>query len=266
MTPGPAELTTSRRPSTTSSSASSPPAPCAASTSRSSTSPPASTSRARRWPGGRPGRRSSGRTRCSPRTRRRPARRARPRLPRRPLAGRRGGPGLLARLDAVRQHRARGEDARPATPVPPAGPAPGRPPRRRGAHRARADRATRPELLRTVAAGPRAGLRRGGRRRRRRLRSLALHAVGPARRRQARPAARPGADRPPWSPRPSIAVNAEAERSGAIVLAEGIETAQHLRTARAFGATLGQGWLFGRPGPLPPRARPPRAGSSCPAG
>jgi len=35
------------------------------------------------------------------------------------------------------------------------------------------------------------------------------------------------------------------------VLAEGIETAEHLRTARAFGATVGQGWYFGRPGPLP---------------
>jgi EAL domain-containing protein (putative c-di-GMP-specific phosphodiesterase class I) len=47
------------------------------------------------------------------------------------------------------------------------------------------------------------------------------------------------------------AVNAEAERSGAVVLAEGIETEAHLATARAMGATLGQGWLFGRPGPLP---------------
>ena len=47
------------------------------------------------------------------------------------------------------------------------------------------------------------------------------------------------------------AVNAEAERSGTVLLAEGIETIQHLRTARAFGATVGQGWYFGRPGPLP---------------
>jgi diguanylate cyclase (GGDEF)-like protein/PAS domain S-box-containing protein len=44
------------------------------------------------------------------------------------------------------------------------------------------------------------------------------------------------------------AVNAYAERSGAVVLAEGIETDEHLATARALGATLGQGWLFGRPG------------------
>ncbi|MPQ98992.1 diguanylate cyclase [Modestobacter sp. I12A-02628] len=43
------------------------------------------------------------------------------------------------------------------------------------------------------------------------------------------------------------AVNAHAERSGAVVLAEGIETEEHLAVARALGATLGQGWLFGRP-------------------
>ena len=45
------------------------------------------------------------------------------------------------------------------------------------------------------------------------------------------------------------AVNAYAERSGALVLAEGIEDEQHLRTAQGLGATLAQGWLFGRPGP-----------------
>ncbi|MCZ2827348.1 EAL domain-containing protein [Modestobacter sp. VKM Ac-2986] len=44
------------------------------------------------------------------------------------------------------------------------------------------------------------------------------------------------------------AVNAYAESSGAVLLAEGIENDQHLATARALGATLGQGWLFGRPG------------------
>ncbi|WP_448614873.1 diguanylate cyclase domain-containing protein [Modestobacter sp. URMC 112] len=47
------------------------------------------------------------------------------------------------------------------------------------------------------------------------------------------------------------AVNAYAEASGAVVLAEGIEDAAHLRMARALGATLGQGWLFGRPAPGP---------------
>jgi diguanylate cyclase (GGDEF)-like protein len=47
------------------------------------------------------------------------------------------------------------------------------------------------------------------------------------------------------------AVNAEAGRSGARILAEGIETADHVAVARAMGATLGQGWHFGRPAPLP---------------
>jgi diguanylate cyclase (GGDEF)-like protein/PAS domain S-box-containing protein len=48
------------------------------------------------------------------------------------------------------------------------------------------------------------------------------------------------------------AVAAERERGGAQVLAEGIETEAHLEVARALGATLGQGWHFGRPGPLRP--------------
>lgn len=47
------------------------------------------------------------------------------------------------------------------------------------------------------------------------------------------------------------AVGAEAERTGAMVLAEGIETEQHLQQALALGARYGQGWLFGRPGALP---------------
>jgi EAL domain-containing protein (putative c-di-GMP-specific phosphodiesterase class I) len=55
------------------------------------------------------------------------------------------------------------------------------------------------------------------------------------------------------------AVNAEKERSGAVVLAEGIEHEGHLTTARALGATLGQGWHFGRPDNLP-------VGEPAPAG
>ncbi|WP_432498214.1 EAL domain-containing protein [Kineococcus gypseus] len=52
------------------------------------------------------------------------------------------------------------------------------------------------------------------------------------------------------------AVNAYAQASGAAVLAEGIEDERHLVMARALGASLGQGWLFGRPGPAPvPGAR-----------
>lgn len=55
------------------------------------------------------------------------------------------------------------------------------------------------------------------------------------------------------------AVNAYAERTGALVLAEGIETEEHARTAVMMGATLGQGYLYGRPGPLP--TSPVRQGS-----
>ncbi|WP_299038681.1 diguanylate cyclase domain-containing protein [uncultured Pseudokineococcus sp.] len=47
------------------------------------------------------------------------------------------------------------------------------------------------------------------------------------------------------------AVNAYAESSGALVLAEGIEDERHLRVGRALGARLGQGWAFGRPAPGP---------------
>ena len=47
------------------------------------------------------------------------------------------------------------------------------------------------------------------------------------------------------------AVNAEAERSGTVILAEGIETEEHRDIALAMGATLGQGWLLGRPAALP---------------
>jgi EAL domain-containing protein (putative c-di-GMP-specific phosphodiesterase class I) len=54
------------------------------------------------------------------------------------------------------------------------------------------------------------------------------------------------------------AVHAEAGRDGAVILAEGIETPAHLAAARSIGATLGQGFLLGRPAPLP-RAVTPRA-------
>ncbi|MEA2348277.1 MAG: hypothetical protein QOG62_2064 [Thermoleophilaceae bacterium] len=46
------------------------------------------------------------------------------------------------------------------------------------------------------------------------------------------------------------AVQAHAERTGAAVLAEGVETEEHLHQARSFGATLAQGYFFGRPGEL----------------
>lgn len=55
------------------------------------------------------------------------------------------------------------------------------------------------------------------------------------------------------------AVMAHSERTGATVLAEGVETIAHLDQGMALGATLGQGWLFGRPGPVrrPPSPRSP---------
>jgi EAL domain-containing protein (putative c-di-GMP-specific phosphodiesterase class I) len=43
------------------------------------------------------------------------------------------------------------------------------------------------------------------------------------------------------------AVLAYAEETGAVVLAEGIETPEHLEVALTLGATLGQGWHLGHP-------------------
>jgi EAL domain-containing protein (putative c-di-GMP-specific phosphodiesterase class I) len=45
-------------------------------------------------------------------------------------------------------------------------------------------------------------------------------------------------------------ISAYADRTGAMMLAEGIETEADLLTAQALGARWGQGWLFARPGPL----------------
>ena len=56
------------------------------------------------------------------------------------------------------------------------------------------------------------------------------------------------------------AVRNYIERTGATLLAEGIETADHVARAKEeLGATLGQGWYFGRPGPLPGRTPRPRS-------
>ena len=52
-------------------------------------------------------------------------------------------------------------------------------------------------------------------------------------------------------------VRAQAERTDAVVIAEGIETIKHAREAVAAGATIGQGFLFGHPGPLPSSMPPP---------
>ncbi|MDO8212984.1 EAL domain-containing protein [Conexibacter sp. CPCC 206217] len=58
----------------------------------------------------------------------------------------------------------------------------------------------------------------------------------------------------------ATAVWSEQERTGAAIIAEGIETEQQLEQARGIGATLGQGWLWGRPGPLPSEAMLPIEG------
>lgn len=52
------------------------------------------------------------------------------------------------------------------------------------------------------------------------------------------------------------AVLAYAESTGALILAEGIETEQQLLVARTMGAVVGQGWHYGRPAPLPGQAVP----------
>lgn len=52
------------------------------------------------------------------------------------------------------------------------------------------------------------------------------------------------------------AVRDYAESSGAEVVAEGVEDAADLTRALVLGATLGQGWFWGRPGPVPGPAVP----------
>ncbi|WP_370328446.1 EAL domain-containing protein [Euzebya sp.] len=66
-----------------------------------------------------------------------------------------------------------------------------------------------------------------------------------------------------------LAVQAYVEEHGAAVVAEGIEDEVHRERALVLGATLGQGYLFGRPGPLPAVVdrpdRPLVTGRPCPA-
>ncbi len=72
-------------------------------------------------------------------------------------------------------------------------------------------------------------------------------------------------------------VRAESHRTGALVIAEGVETEDDLLVARELGAHWGQGWLFGRPGPIetagrrfdpaaPSLLRAPRPGFHAAAG
>jgi EAL domain-containing protein (putative c-di-GMP-specific phosphodiesterase class I) len=62
------------------------------------------------------------------------------------------------------------------------------------------------------------------------------------------------------------AVGAEAERRYATVLAEGIDSEEQLAIAQAFGATLGQGYLLGKPAPLPDALPEPGRALRMPGG
>jgi diguanylate cyclase (GGDEF)-like protein len=66
-------------------------------------------------------------------------------------------------------------------------------------------------------------------------------------------------------PRSAIhAVVAFARSSGAMTIAEGIETSDHAQTMESLGVDLGQGWLLGRPAPAPGREmRVPQAGTQA---
>lgn len=66
----------------------------------------------------------------------------------------------------------------------------------------------------------------------------------------------------PEKARTMHAVNAYAEESGAVILAEGIENDVHLARALALGSHFGQGWYFGRPVPTPSR---PASAAAIPA-
>jgi EAL domain-containing protein (putative c-di-GMP-specific phosphodiesterase class I) len=55
---------------------------------------------------------------------------------------------------------------------------------------------------------------------------------------------------------------AHVQRHGGLLLAEGIEDAGGAGRGRAFGARLGQGWLYGRPAPAPRPVDAPVAGQA----
>lgn len=56
----------------------------------------------------------------------------------------------------------------------------------------------------------------------------------------------------------TAAIRAYAEHSGAVILAEGVETEDDERMARVFGATYGQGYRYGVPADLPTSLPDPR--------
>ena len=71
------------------------------------------------------------------------------------------------------------------------------------------------------------------------------------------------------------AVHAQARRTGAVIVAEGVETAVHEQRARSIGADLVQGYRYGRParrhdfavgGTVPRIGQPVSVHGTCPAG
>lgn len=65
-------------------------------------------------------------------------------------------------------------------------------------------------------------------------------------------------DDPAAAMRTAAAAGAYAERRGAVILAEGIETREQEQLAQVLGAHYGQGYLYARPGPLPAALPAPR--------
>jgi EAL domain-containing protein (putative c-di-GMP-specific phosphodiesterase class I) len=61
-------------------------------------------------------------------------------------------------------------------------------------------------------------------------------------------------DRLPELAKMGDGARAFAEQTGAAVLVQGIEELDDIGAARMAGAMFGQGWFFGRPGPLPDKA------------
>ena len=49
------------------------------------------------------------------------------------------------------------------------------------------------------------------------------------------------------------ALQSLAQRIGAKIIGEGLDTLEELETLRSLGIPYGQGWLFGKPHPLRPK-------------
>ena len=155
-------------------------------------------------------------------------------------AGRQPDPQRLAADDGIgRLQRPR---PRPAAAAARDRPEPGRP----GADRARRDRGhgqARPGGRGVSGRGHAAR----GRRRRGRQRGPAPALAAAVRHRQDRPLAGPGWRRPGTSQEVVRTLKDLADRWGALVIAEGVETPEQLEFVRSLGIRAGQGYLLGRP-------------------